>query len=58
MARTCTNARNHQNTDKDKAVENLSIRIENEGLNQHQIIVVLLEEEDDFPSTLNGLIAM
>ena len=58
MARTCTNARNHQNADKDKAVENLSIRIENEGLNQHQIIVVLLEEEDDFPSTLNGLIAM
>lgn len=58
MARVCTNARTHQNADKDKAVENLSIRIENEGLDQHQVLVVLLREEDDFPSTLNGLIAM
>lgn len=57
-ARECTNARNRQNKIKDTAVENLEIKIHKYGWAEHKVLFVELEEEDNFPSELNGLVAM
>lgn len=54
VARDCTNARNHQNKIKEKAVEALEIKIAKYDLLNNKILFVRLEDEDDFPSVLNG----
>lgn len=56
-ARECTNARAKQNRVLDKAVEELEIKIFKYDLLENKILFIRLEEED-FPSELNGLIAM
>ena len=56
-ARECTNARAKQNRILDKAVEELEIKIFKYDLLENKILFIKLEDED-FPSELNGLIAM
>lgn len=57
-ARECTNAKNRQNKIKENAVDSLEVKIYKNGLNDNQILFVRLDDDDDFPSELNGLIAM
>lgn len=57
MARECTNARSRQNRIKDKAVEQLEIKIANHDLLSNKILFVRLDDDDDFPAVLNGLVA-
>lgn len=56
-ARECTNARSKQNKTLDNAIAQLEFKIEKNDLLSNRILFVRLEEED-FPSELNGLIAM
>lgn len=56
--RECVNARTHQNKFKDDAVARLEQKIFKRDLLENQILFVRLEEDDKFPSELNGLIAM
>jgi single-stranded-DNA-specific exonuclease len=55
--RECTNAKNAQDRIKTKAVENLEMRIQKEGLLENKVLFIQLGEDDDFPAELNGLIA-
>ena len=57
-ARECTNAKNKQNRLKEAAVGNLEIKIFKYDLLENKVLFVRLEDDDDFPSELNGLIAM
>ena len=57
-ARECTNARAKQNRILDKAVEELEIKIAKHDLLENKILFVRLEEDDQFPPELNGLVAM
>jgi len=56
--RECTNAKSKQNRITDQMVEKLEQKIHKYDLLQNKILFVRLEEEDDFPSEINGLIAM
>ena len=56
--RECINARTRQNKLKDEAVARLEQKIFKYGLLENQILFIRLEEDDEFPSELNGLIAM
>ena len=56
--RFCTNAKNRQDKQKIKAFEMLDFKIQKEGLDDHKIIVVQVEPEEEFDSTLTGLVAM
>ena len=57
-ARECTNAKNKQNTTKEKAVDRLEAKIFKYDLLENKVLFVRLEDDDDFPSEMNGLIAM
>ena len=57
-ARICTNAKTHQNKIKDEAIERLEAKIFKYDLLENKILFVRLEDDDRFPSELNGLIAM
>lgn len=57
-ARECTNARSKQNRILDAAVEQLEIKIAKHDLLENKILFVRLEEDDQFPPELNGLVAM
>ena len=56
--RECTNARAHQNKFKENAVASLEQKIFKEDLLANKILFIRLDDDDDFPSELNGLIAM
>jgi len=56
--RNCVNARSRQNRLKDKAIEDLDIKIQKNELFKNQIIFVNVEDNETFDSTLTGLIAM
>lgn len=56
--RICTNAKNRQDRMKLKAYENLDFKIQKEGLDEHKIIIVEVDKEDEFDNTLTGLVAM
>lgn len=56
--RECVNARTHQNKFKDDAVARLEQKIFKHDLLKNKILFVRLDDEDKFPSELNGLIAM
>lgn len=56
-ARNCVNARSRQNRAKDKAIEQLEMKIIKNGLDENKIIFVEVDDED-IDSTLTGLIAM
>ena len=57
-ARECTNAKSKQNKMKEAAVDKLEAKIFKYDLLENKILFVRLEEDDDFPSEMNGLIAM
>lgn len=57
-ARECTNAKNRQNKIKEAAVDNLEIKIHKYDLLENKILFVRLDEDDNFPKELNGLVAM
>lgn len=56
-ARECTNAKAKQNKIKDKVVEDLEIKIYKYGLLDNKILFIRLDDDDIFPSELNGLVA-
>lgn len=56
-ARECTNAKNAQNRIKEKVVEILEARVFKYDLLENKILLIELEEEDNFPPELNGLVA-
>lgn len=56
-ARECTNAKAKQNKIKDKVVEDLKIKIYKYGLLDNKILFIRLDDDDIFPSELNGLVA-
>lgn len=55
--RECTNARTHQNKFKDEAVARLEQKIFKHDLLENKILFVRLDDDDQFPSELNGLVA-
>lgn len=58
VTRGCINARAHQNRILDSALERITFRIEDEGLDKNKLLIIELTEEDELPTTLNGLLAM
>jgi len=56
--RNCVNARNRQNRLKEKAIEDLDVKIQKNELFRNQVIFVNVEDNEAFDSTLTGLIAM
>ena len=56
--RTCVNAKNRQDRMKLKACEALDEKIQRLSLDQHKIIIVEVEKEEEFDNTLTGLVAM
>ena len=56
-ARNCTNARNRQNRDKEKAIDLLKIQIMNDCLDDNKILI-LNADELNVSNTLTGLCAM
>ena len=57
-ARECTNARNRQNKLLETNTEKLEMRIHKLGLLENKILIIPLEDDDDFPSEINGLLCM
>lgn len=57
-ARECTNAKAHQKKTQEQVSEKLEIKIAKHDLLSNQILFIRLDEDDVFPSELNGLIAM
>lgn len=57
-ARICTNAKNRQDRMKLKAFDNLDFKIQKMELDQHKIIIVEVEDTEEFDNTLTGLVAM
>ena len=57
-ARECSNARNRQNKTLEDAVGAIEIKIHKYDLLENRILFVRLDEDDRFPSELNGLVAM
>jgi single-stranded-DNA-specific exonuclease len=57
-ARNCTNAKSRQTRSRDKAIEELDIKIQNNELDKNQLIFVTVEDSEEFDTTLTGLIAM
>ena len=56
-ARECTNAKAKQDKLKEKIVDELEIKIYKNGLLDNAVLFVRLDDDDDFPSELNGLVA-
>ena len=56
--RECVNARSHQNKAKDATVARLEQKIFKHDLLENKILFVRLDDDDDFPAELNGLVAM
>lgn len=57
-ARECTNAKAHQDKFKKEAVEKLEVKIFNNNLLDNKVLFIRLDDDDDFPAELNGLVAM
>ncbi len=56
--RECTNTKSKQDKITTAAMEQIGIRIFNNNLLDNKLLFVELEEEDDFPQEVNGLVAM
>jgi len=57
-ARVSKNAKSRQDRLKEKAIDNIIFKIEKEGLNNNNIILVEVDDDDEVPQELTGLIAM
>lgn len=60
VARIATNVRARQNREKEKSMEFLSKRIEENNLDRHQLLIVKVSKDDEvpLPQTITGLVAM
>ena len=58
MARECLNAKNRQDTAIEKAMNSLDMTIQSEGLAEDNTVIIANADDLNFPSTLNGLVAM
>lgn len=58
VVRECINAKNAQNRAKEISGDSIEIRVHKYDLLANKILVFLLEDEDDYPPELNGLLAM
>ena len=56
--RECTNAKSKQNRIVDQMVSKLEQKIYKHGLLDNKILFIRLEDDDDLPSEINGLLAM
>lgn len=56
--RIAVNAHARQARIRDKAVEKIDFKILKEGLLDNKVLFIRLDDEDDFPPELNGLVAM
>ena len=56
--RECTNAKKRQNDIKIQITESLEGKIYSEDLLSNKVLLVILNDDDVFPSELNGLVAM
>lgn len=56
--RECTNAKARQGRLLDQIAERFEQKIIEQDLLQHKILFIELDDEDNFPSELNGLVAM
>ena len=57
-ARECTNAKSRQDKKKEEIVGRLEAKIFKHDLLENKILFVRLDDDDEFPSELNGLVAM
>ena len=57
-ARECTNNKSRQNKTKEEAVERMEMRIAKYDLLENKVLFIRLDDSDNFPAELNGLIAM
>lgn len=57
-ARVGSNAKSKQNRIKDKAIDLIDFKIQKNQLNDNNIIIVELDDDDDIPQEMTGLIAM
>lgn len=57
-ARECTNAKSRQDKTKERIVDSLEQKIFKHDLLENRILFVRLDDDDDFPAELNGLVAM
>ena len=57
-ARECSNARNRQNKTLEDAVGAIEVKIHKYDLLENRVLFVRLDDDDRFPSELNGLVAM
>ena len=57
-ARECTNAKSKQDREKEKIVGALEAKIFKHDLLENKILFIRLDDDDEFPSELNGLVAM
>ena len=57
-ARVGKNAKARQDKLKEKAIDIIDFKIQKDGLNDNNILIVELDDIDDVPSELTGLIAM
>lgn len=57
-ARNCTNAKARQKRSEDKALEYLQMVIERDGLDEHKILLIEVDDEKQVDPTITGLIAM
>lgn len=60
VARTAQNIRGRQNREKEKDMEFLSQRVEQDKLDQHQLLIVKISRDDEvtIPHSITGLVAM
>lgn len=58
VARECTNAKNKQGRMLDNITATIEAKIFKYDLLQNKILFIRLDENDDFPAELNGLVAM
>ena len=56
--RECTNAKKHQDDQKKDVAEALEIKIHKHGLLDNKVLFIRLDDDDVFPSELNGLVCM
>ena len=52
------NAKAHQDKKKKEIAENLEIKICKNGLLDNKVLFIRLDDDDDFPAVLNGLVCM
>lgn len=56
--RECTNAKSKQGKIKDAAIDRILTKIYKEDLLENKVLFIRLDEDDQFPAELNGLVAM